>query len=321
MKITLRDIIGLAKGLPEAYLEEAFEKLQQVKEKADSEKEPKSKECPRCCSVQVVRNGKRNGKQAYLCRECNKTFVETSGSAIAYSNSGETVWKQVILDTVNGVSIDETAESLDLAHSTVFNMRHKILYCVESSLTSNPVELSGVCETDETYVLESVKGRKIPAYYHRKPRKHGAKALKRGISEEYVCVCTSVTGDGENVAKAVNRAIPSSQEILDVFGERVVEDTVVLCDGNQSYNVLDDICTVATAKRINKVNGFHSFMKNRLNAMRGVATIYLNRYNALFAKLYAADNSIADEIYELMTSVPASFKTIAQIKSDNLLSI
>jgi transposase-like protein len=319
--VTLKDVIGLAKELPETYIEEAFGKLKEIKEKADAEKESAPAGCPHCDSKSVVRNGKRNGKQAYLCRDCGKSFVETATSAVAYSHSGAAVWKQVIHDTVSGVSIDATAGSLDLAHSTVFNMRHKILQCIERSLVANPTELTGACETDETYVLESVKGRKIPDGYHRKPRKHGAKASKRGISEEYVCVCASVTGDGENVAIAVNRAAPSGAEILEVFGERVSGDTVVLCDGKQSYNILETRCTVATPTRINKVNGFHSFIKERLDAMRGVATVYLNRYNALFSKTYAATSSVVDLIFDMMTARNHSFAPIDVIKSQNLLDI
>ena len=242
-------------------------------------------------------------------------------SAIEGSRSSKAVWKQVISDTVEGVAIDRTAESLCLSHSTVFNMRHKILYAVERSLIESPVALSGVCELDETYVLESVKGRKIPADYYRKARKHGAVAAKRGLSEEYICVCTSVTGEAKNISLAVNRATPSKQEILDVFGERVSENTVILCDGSQTYGALEDRCTVATTKRINKANGFHSFIKERLDASRGVATIYLNRYNALFSKVYAADKSVVDDIFDLMTAQSGRFYSIAHTQSDHLLAI
>jgi transposase-like protein len=256
-----------------------------------------------------------------LCKDCRKSFALTAKTAIQNSHSSPTVWKQVISDTINGVAIDATADNLNLHHETVFNMRHKILYAVEQSIIANPTELSGVCEADETYVLESEKGRKFPESYHRKPRKHGAIASKRGISNEYVCVCTSVAGNGKNLAVAVNRASPSKSEILEVFGERVANDTVILCDGKQEYEVLEDKCTVAHTKRINKVNGFHSFIKERLDAMRGVATVYLKCYNALFTKVYATDNSVVDDIFELMTSRSGAVNTIAHTQSANLLTL
>jgi transposase-like protein len=316
----LVDLIALVKELPESHIEEALEKIREIKGRADSEEEAGTS-CPHCNSLKIVRNGRKRRKQAYLCRDCQRSFVSTTKSAIQNSHSSATVWKQVISDTVAGVAIDKTAENLELHHETVFNMRHKILYWVEQALIANPTELTGVCETDETYVLESIKGRKIPENYHRKPRKHGSVASKRGISNEYVCVCASVTGEGKNVAISVNRATPSSQKVLDVFGGRVKENTVVLCDGAHSYNILEDKCIVATTKRINKVNGFHSFIKEKLDAARGVATIYLNRYNALFSKIYAADKSVVDDIFELMTSQSGSSKTIAHTQSFNLLEV
>jgi transposase-like protein len=319
---TLVEIIALAKEIPESHLAKALEKLQEVKEQADSENEKLSDySCPHCGSGNVVKNGHKHRKQAFLCRSCGKSYVTTSQSAIEYSHSSATVWKQVISDTIFGVSIDDTAENLTLSHSTVFNMRHKILYAIERSLIDCPTQLSGVCEADETYVLESLKGRKIPKKYHRKPRIHGAVAAKRGISDEFICVCTSVTGEGKNLSVAVNRATPSKQEILEVYGERLGEDTVILCDGNHSYGVLEDKCTVATTKRINKVNGFHSYIKERLNAARGVATIYLNRYNALFAKVYSADKSVVDDIYAMMIDQKDTFRSIEHTQSHDLLTL
>ena len=318
---TLVEIIALVKELPESYLEETLSKLKEIKERADEEGESSNVECPHCQSAKVVRNGRKHKKQYYLCRDCKKCFAPTTKSPICGSHSSPTVWKQVISDTVNGVSIDKTADNLDLHHETVFNMRHKILYCVEQSLIANPTVLTGACEADETYVLESEKGRKFPENYHRNPRKHGAKASKAGISNEYVCVCASVTGSGENVAVAVNRASPDGKEILEVFGNRVNESTVVLCDGKQSYNALDDKCTVAITKRINKVNGFHSFIKEKLNAMRGAATIYLNRYAALFSKIYAADKSVVDDIYQLIVSQSGAVNNVAHIQTNNLLNV
>lgn len=319
MAITLKDLIGITKELPEEYLEEAYEALKGIKDKAEAEKESKPVECLRCCSIKVVRNGKQNGRQVYLCKDCGKTFAETATSAIAHSHSSKTVWKQVIRDTVDGISIDKTADALDLAHSTVFNMRHKILCCVEQAILNTPGMLEGVCEADETYILESVKGRKIPEDYHRKPRKHGAKASKAGLSNEYICVCTSVDADNNCMTAAVNRATPSKAEIEQVFGDKVTADTVILCDGSKQYDALEEKCTVAHSKRVNKVNGFHSFIKDRLLAACGVATIYLNRYNALFSHIYGKQDSAADKIYELMTARNGSFSDIESLKSQSLL--
>jgi len=228
MEITIKELIGLAKEIPEEYMEKAYEKLREIKEEAETEKESAPVTCIKCGSVEVSRNGTKRNKQAYICKECGRSFLKTASSAIAHSHSSETVWKQVIRDTVDGVSLDMTAASLDLSHSTVFNMRHKILYCVEQAILNDMNELLGVCEADETFVLENSKGRKFPEDYHRKPRKHGAKATKAGISDEYICVCTSVDSDNKCTTAVVNQASPSKAEIEQVFGDKVSADTVIL---------------------------------------------------------------------------------------------
>ncbi len=323
MGITLKDIIGMTKELPEKYYNEVYEKLSEVKEKAEKEKEAESKikACPHCGSITIVRNGKRNGRQAYICRSCEKTFVETTGSAIANSSSSPTVWRQVIRDTVNGVSIDDTAAGLDMHHETVFYMRHKILYAVEREMQASPVMLNGVCEADETYILESEKGREFPENYHRKPRKRGGKASKPGLSDEQVCICSGVNGDGHGMAVSVNRAAPSKTELVQVFGSRITDDTVILCDGSKNYDVFENSCTVAHVKHPNKVNGFHSFIKERIREARGVATIYQNRYNALFSLIFGAAETAVDRIFNLMTSASGGFACNSVVESENLLSI
>jgi transposase-like protein len=323
MKISLKDIIGLTKELPEECFNEVYEKLSEIKEKAASKKEQEAntKVCPHCKSPAIVRNGKRHNRQAYICRNCAKTFVETTGSPIANTSSSKTVWRAVIRDTVNGLSLAKTAASLDLHHETVFYMRHKILMRIEQELADSPIYLNGVCEADETYVLESEKGRKFPENHHRKPRKNGGRASKRGISNEQICVCTSINGDGKCVAVSVNRAMPSKAELVQVFESRITDDSVILCDGNKNYDVFEGKCTVAHLKNLDKINNFHSFIKERLRAARGVATTYLNRYNALFAKIFGSQETAVDKIYELMTACDDSVKSNDDVDGLMLLSI
>jgi hypothetical protein len=269
----------------------------------------------------VIRNGHKHRHQAYLCRNCGKSFVETTKTVFENSHSSATVWKAVIEDTVNGVSLDKTSEKLGFSHTTAFNMRHKLLVALEQEERNNPTALIGNSETDETYMLESVKGKKILDGYHRESRKHGAKASKRGISNEHVCICASVSGNKDLVAISANRATPSNEEILAVFGGRVSEETLILCDGAKSYNALEGKCNVAITKKINKVNGFHSFIKERENGARGFATKYLNRYNTLFSKVYGKSDVAADSIFRLVSDTKDRYSTIKSILCKNLLNV
>ena len=106
MKSKLIEAIELLKRLPEKGIEKALEQLGEIKDECDEGENKGERPCPHCHSRKVVRNGHKKGKQAYVCRDCGKSFVATTNTGIFGSHSGSAVWKQVIADTVNGVSLD-----------------------------------------------------------------------------------------------------------------------------------------------------------------------------------------------------------------------
>ena len=313
MENKLSKLIKLVQNLPEACLDEAIKNIEEIIE--NNTKEKSAPPCPHCRS-DAKRNGHKDGVQRFKCKSCGKTFGETTNTTMYNSQCGEAAWKQVIQDTVDGVPLDVTADCLELSHSTVFNMRHKILLALEAEETRNPTMLDGVCELDDTYVLESQKGTKIPEGYWRGPRKHGAVAQKRGVSNEYVCISAGVQRDGEAYSQTVTRSIPGKRDIAAAFDGHIGDAALIMCDGAESYDALGEKhgCTVMKVTEenrggfthINTVNGFHSFIKDRYKDYRGVATKYLNRYNALFSKAYRGNIDLADNIYKILCSNDAN---------------
>ena len=325
---TLAEAIEILKQLPEKYVEKALEAIREVKSEHEKEEKHTIPPCPNCKSEKIVKNGKKCRKQAFLCRTCGKSFVETSNTTLFNSHSDEAVWKQVIRDTVNGVPINKTASELALHHETVFNMRHKILFAIEQQEIKNPTKLTGVCEADETYILESYKGKKSPGGFWRKPRKHGAVATKAGLSNEYICVCTGIERDGNAVAVAVNRATASKEDINLVFGGRVDQSTLILSDGAKGYNVLNGKCEVQAVNKdsggfynINTINSYHSFIKDRNRKARGFATKYLNRYNSLFSMVFRKTDNITDKIFELLCDMNNRYHTNNDSQTRSLLEV
>jgi len=245
------------------------------------------------------------------------------------------VWKQVIGDTLSGVCLDQTAESIGVSHSTAFHMRHKILLSLEAEETRAPTILNGVCEFDDSYVLENRKGSKLPEGYWRKARRHGAKAQSAGVSNEHIAICTGVQRDGGTICRTVNRATPSKEDLLGVFGNHMGQESLILYDGAPSYTALGKSCDCPVKNvredgtkggkgfyHINTVNGLHSFIKGRYDQYRGVATKYLNRYNALFSKAYGNGDDLIDKVYKILISNTSSLhRTVNDVKTFNLLDI
>lgn len=223
------------------------------------------------------------------------------------SHYNRSIWADFIRDTLYGESLDKSAEKFGFSHQTAFNMRHKILLALEDMAEQEPVLLSGVVEFDETFVLDCYKDAPIPESTGRGERKHGAKASKRGISNEYIAICTGIQRDGGVVAETVNRAKPSAEELKTVFQGHLALNMIALTDGLRSYRILETlaVCTVVDtnegkdggAFNLNTVNSLHSFIKDTYNHYRGVATKYINRYNALFSVAFRCASSLRDSLF------------------------
>lgn len=413
------------------------------------EQEPPVKACPYCESANIVRNGHKHGKQAYLCRCCGRSFVSTTGTVRYWSHQSASTWIDAIAYTLDGATLKKLEETLGISHGVAFSMRHKILRGMEiEAKLENPVaeagsvqdspalqdasetvasseptgvpDFSNVTETretaeasvaaqstqaevsnpqtnqdeqvpqgdtpsvgspvmqtnevdlldpstegsgsdiievgsytppshydptsrgtapvkefDETFVLESYKGSKLPSDFWREPRKHGAKAQKSGISNEYICICASVQREGGAFARSVNRAVPSVEELGKAYASQLTPGTMVMCDGRLGYDaicmnagcVAKNVNTVPKEDKplfnINKVNNFHSMIKEWLRRYRGVATKYLNRYNALFSVAYKLTREGTRDITRRLLTVSSTSRktTYKAIKEVGLLAI
>lgn len=82
--------------------------------------------------------------------------------------------------------------------------------------------------------MECYKDKPLPETVRRKARKYGAKAQKRGISNEYVCIYTGIQRKGDAYSATVNRAKPDAEELAGIFTGHIAEGTLVL-KLSQSY--------------------------------------------------------------------------------------
>lgn len=98
------------------------------------------------------------------------------------SHFGMDVWQEFLRQTLEGNSLSYAEKTLGLTHQTAFSMRHKLLMTPEDFFRESPVVLGDVTEFDETFVLDSYKGKAVPETASRPSRRHEVKAQKGGIS-------------------------------------------------------------------------------------------------------------------------------------------
>ena len=142
-------------------------------------------------------------------------------------------------------------------------------------------------EADETYFLESFKGRRnLP----RPARQRGGKAAKRGLSDEQIPVL--IARDRTTATTDAVLAHANTQAVRAVL-EPILDSDAVLCsDGSAVYvalakqlhiahqpvNLSAGIRVVDNAFHIQNVNAYHSRLKGWMYRFHGVATQSLPNY-------------------------------------------
>ena len=152
-----------------------------------------------------------------------------------------------------------------------------------------PRTLTGIVEADETFLLESEKGNK--QLVHRRARKRGGVARRRGISAEQVNIVVARDRIGGTIDFVAGRGALKVARLDTHLLPKLERDVLLLTDGNPVYarfarkagirhrglNLSKGI-RVEGAWHIQNVNAYHSRFKEWLRHFHGVATRYLDNY-------------------------------------------
>lgn len=130
--------------------------------------------CPHCDGRDVVRWGQSADLPRYRCKTCRRTFNALTKTPLAHlRHKGK--WATQTGAMIDGVSTAKAAKRCGVHYTTAFRWRHRFL---EALATDKPHALSGIVEGDETFILESFKGKR--SAMPRAARKRGGKPAKCG---------------------------------------------------------------------------------------------------------------------------------------------
>ena len=155
---------------------------------------------------------------------------------------------------------------------------------------------------------KSHKGKKMAGA---KPKKRGTPAKKRGISGELICSLTGVSRDGAAFAEVHNMGKPSQDDVGNI-SRHFNNGTYFYIDGTNCYDRLVKEKEGGSKKLINwmdydeynhlnNVNSLHSRMEERYKRCHGVASKYLPRYCALWARVYSlSGQDLSDKVKSVL---------------------
>ena len=240
--------------------------------------------CPHCGGDAIRRWGEANGKPRYRCTSCRKTFNALTGTPLAGLRRTDR-WDDQARALMSGETVAKAAARCDVAYTTAFRWRHRFLAALN---LDQPRRLSGIVEADETFILESFKGRRsdLP----RAARKRGGKTAKRGLSVEQIPVMVARDRSGATVDAVLPRLDTAS--ITMVLGGVISRPAELCCDGGTAITAfarragltLHVLPAPGTPKpeapewHINNVNAYHGRLKEWLRRFHGVATKNLPNY-------------------------------------------
>ena len=247
----------------------------------------KGSHCPYCKNDKIIGHGKYRSRQRYKCKACGKTFNDMSCSPMAGTHHPDK-WGRYIQYVSKGAVLLKIAKELGIHVSTAFYWRHKVLNSIR---TIGIEQLSGIIESDETFILESLKGKK--GITHRKPRQRGGKSEFRGISHEQVCVLVAIDRNGHIISQKAGMGRVSAKQIDSIIGEHIAPNSTLCTDSARNYiffakmkgmshekvNISKKKHVVKEIYHIQHVNAYHERVGTWINRhFRGVATKYIDNY-------------------------------------------
>lgn len=254
-----------------------------------SSDQPRS--CPHCQGTTLDRHGQVSGLQRYRCQTCHRTFNALTGTALARLRKKDK-WLGFSAALVAAQPLRPAAAALQVHGNTTLRWRHRFLGSVKADRATS---LQGITEADETYFLESRKGRRK---LDRPARRRAGKAGKPGLTSEQVCVLVARDRTGQTLDWVTGRGQMTKDELASALRPVLAEDGLLVSDGNPTYrsfaqeaNISHESINLSAGVRVKgavhvqNVNAYHGRLKQWLGRFHGVATVYLDNYLGWFRSL------------------------------------
>ena len=311
-----------------SYLEEFLVSNSQVEQIYEDVKEfrfSKGKVCPHCSSELISKNGKYNGKQRYICKDCKRTFTDFTNSAVYRSKKSLDKWLKYAKCMIMGLSIRKSAKIVGINIATSFFWRHKILDCISAFLGTGHVD--GLIEADEVFFAENFKGTKT-INMPRESHKRGKSIKKRGISKEQICVATALDRQGNLIIEPLCKGRMTYKELENLYKGHIGENSILCTDSHKSYirfatDFNLDHKRIKTGKHkediyhIQHINSLHSNLKRWMRRFNGVASKYISNYMHWFKWLKIFENdkdSIKTKNFIVQSNVVYAYTKVKDFK-------
>jgi transposase-like protein len=245
-------------------------------------------ECPRCRSDLTVKNGSYGPFQRYLCKNCDRTFNDKTGTIFAHSKIALRKWLFSIYAFLRfNTSLNQLRREIDVAYRTVHQRVQRFMRALDAPV----LDLIGPVEIDEVYVSAGKKGRERD----RPSRSRGLSTRgRRSYEEDKPPIFVLVDrGTGQRYVIPAKTADESTVRLL--LAARQQESLTIYTDGFRAYDPFEGDDTferesvihgdgdyVDGEVHVNTCESHGSLLRPWLSPHRGVSKDKLTQYLRAF---------------------------------------
>ena len=233
--------------------------------------------CPYCASNDFKKDGSRNFKQRYRCKNCGKTFYATTGTVFAATKKNERKWRDFVIQMTNESTLLASHEYSGVSRNTSLLWRRKLFACFVE-LNEDTI-LHDIIWFDEIYCNVSNKERIYT--------ENGTKL--RGISKNKIGILLALDNHGNHFARVMKRGKPNSKDIDEAVDKHFAENSIIYHDEFHEHGLMltrikpKQIITCNTRnksslKLMQPINQFCAYIRHILELHNGERPDHLQEY-------------------------------------------
>ncbi|SEL33624.1 IS1595 family transposase [Haloferax larsenii] len=190
-------------------------------------------QCPRCRSESVIKHGSYREYQRYLCKDCDRTFNDKTGTIFAHAKISLDKLLFAFYSFVRfNTSIRQLGAEIDVSYRSL----HRRVEQFARTLDAPSLSLVGPVEVDEFYVSAGKKGRERD----QESRSRGLSKRGRGTYTEDKAPVFTVVDRGSDQRYVVPAKSADESTVRLLLENHEKESLTVYTDGFRAYDPLDD---------------------------------------------------------------------------------
>ncbi|MDL0137498.1 IS1595 family transposase [Halobacterium salinarum] len=189
--------------------------------------------CPRCQSESVIKHGSYREYQRYLCKDCDRTFNDKTGTIFAHAKIG---LDKLLFAYYSFLRFNTSIRQLDAEIDVSYRSIRRRVEQFARTLDAPAISLVGPVEIDEFYVSAGKKGRERD----RESRSRALSKRGRGTYEGDKPPVFTLVDRGSDQRYVIPAKSADESTVRLLLDNREKESLTVYTDGFRAYDPLDD---------------------------------------------------------------------------------